>query len=271
MINFKVRGYFELTGENRWKGEMAMSGNAIGQGYNGNNNKILTSDVIFPDRNGNIDLTLSKKYSGGMVYLNCMKIEEVSGQTRPNQELTLKQRMYFDFGETDNNSRGHQTTGADANGNYWNNITSGTSGSNSIPANKTFAVINSQNESTAASFVVVNQTYTNGINAGGNNSPSANDLGDLAVRTATEDYVFIDNGDARSFRISGLNTASCYRFYIYGTRNHTDNRCTQYTFQGQHTWVSGQTTSGYDVGGYGYPGNLRNILMTAQLRESLTA
>ena len=255
-------GYFELTGENRWKGEMTMSGNAIGQGYNGNNNKILTSDVIFPDRNGNIDLTLSKKYSGGMVYLNCMKIEEVSGQTRPNQELTLKQRMYFDFGETDNNSRGHQTTGADANGNYWNNITSGTSGSNSIPANKTFAVINSRNESTAASFVVVNQTYTNGINAGGNNSPSANDLGDLAVRTATEDYVFIDNGDARSFRISGLNTASCYRFYIYGTRNHTDNRCTQYTFQGQHTWVSGQTTSGYDVGGYGYPGNLRNILMT---------
>ena len=255
-------GYFELTGENSWKDQMAMSGNAIGDGYNGNNNKILTSDLIFPDRNGNIDLTISKKYSGGMVYLNCMKIEEVSGETRPNQELTLKQKMYFDFGETSNDSRGHQTSGTDVNGNYWNNITSGSSGSNAITANKTITIKNSANISTNAHFVVVDKTYTNGINAGGNNSPSANDLGDLAIKTATEDYVFIDNGDARSFKLTGLKTAHCYRFYIYGTRNHTDNRCTQYTFKGQRTWVSGQSTSGYDVGGYGYPGNLRNILMT---------
>ncbi len=255
-------GYFELTGENCWKDEMAMSGSGIGaNAYNGNNNNILTSDVIFPDRNGNIDLTMSKKYSGGMVYLNCMKIEEVSGQTRPNQELTLTQKMYFDFGETSNNSRGHTTTGTDINGNQWNNITSGTSSSNTISA-KTVSIKNSAGTSTGARFVVVDQTYTNGISAGGNNSPSANDLGDLAIQTATEDYVFIDNGDARSFKLTKLNTEHCYRFYIYGTRNHTDNRCTQYTIKGQRTWVGGQSTSGYDVGGYGYPGNLRNILMT---------
>lgn len=253
-------GFFELQGENVWKGEMAMSGNAIGEGYNGNNNKILTSDLIFPDRNGNIDLTLSKKYSGGMVYLNCMKVEEVSGQTRPNQELTLKQKMYFDFGETSNNTRGHQTS-TDANGNRWNNISSGSSSSNVVSA-KTIAIRNSENVTTGARFVVVDQTYTNGIDAGGNNNPSVNDLGDLAVQTATEDYVFIDNGDARSFKLTKLNTANCYRFYIYGSRNHTDNRCTQYTIKGQRSWVGGQSTSGYDVGGYGYPGNLRNILVT---------
>lgn len=256
-------GFFELTGENTWKGEMAMSGSGIGaNSYNGNNNNILTSDIIFPDLAGNIDLTMSKKYSGGMVYLNCMKIVEVSGETRPNQELTLKQKMYFDFGETANSSRGHQTTGTDANGNQWNNITSGSSGSNAISANATFSVKNSTGSSTGAKFIVVDKTYTNGINAGGNNNPSANDLGDLAIQTATEDYVFIDNGDVRSFKLTGLNKASCYRFYIYGTRNHSDNRCTQYTIKGQRTWISGQSTSGYDVGGYGYPGNLRNILMT---------
>ena len=264
-------GYFELTGENCWKGEMAMSGSGIGDGgYNGNNNNILTSDLIFPDRNGNIDLTMSKKYSGGMVYLNCMKIEEVSGQARPNQELTLTQKMYFDFGETGNSSRGHTTTGTDINGNQWNNITSGSSSSNTISASKTISVRNSGGTSTGAKFIVVDQTYTNGINSGGNNSPSANDLGDLAIQTATEDYVFIDNGDARSFKLTKLNTNHCYRFYIYGTRNHTDNRCTQYTIKGQRTWVGGQTTSGYDVGGYGYPGNLRNILQTDYIYPDLS-
>ena len=255
--------YFNLTGENSWKDEMVMSGSGIGNGgYNGNNNHVLTSDLIFPDRFGNIALTINKKNSGGMVYLNCMKIEEVSGLVRPNQDLTLKQKMYFDFGETSNNTRGHQTSGTDANGNKWNNITSGTSGSNAIAANKTISIKNSEGSSTGARFVVVDKAYTNGIDAGGNNSPSPDDLGDLAIKTATEDYVFIDNGDVRSFKLTKLNTANCYRFYIYGSRNHTDNRCTLYTIQGQHTWTGGQTTSGSDIGGEGYHGNLRNILQT---------
>ena len=102
--------WFELTGENCWKGEMAMSGSGIGNGgYNGNNDKVLTSGLVFPDRSGGIDLNIIKKSTGIMVYLNCMKIEEVSGLQRPNQELTLAQKMYFDFGETGNATRGHAT------------------------------------------------------------------------------------------------------------------------------------------------------------------
>lgn len=257
--------FFDLTGENCWREEMAMSGSGIGNGgYNGNNNNVLTSDLIFPDQSGNIDLTIIKKSAGIMVYLNCMKMEEVTGVERPNQELTLKQKMYFDFGETSNNTRGHTTT-TDANGNRWNNITSGTSSSNAIAANKTVTVRNSAGTSTGARFVVVDKTYTNGIDAGGNNDPSADDLGDLAIKTATEDYVFIDNGDARSFKLTKLNTANCYRFFIYGSRNHTDNRCTRYTFKGQRTLTCGQTTSGSDIGGEGYNGNLRNILQTDYL------
>ncbi|MBR6142051.1 MAG: hypothetical protein IKQ37_09880 [Bacteroidaceae bacterium] len=257
---------FDLTGENCWREEMVMSGSAIGNGgYNGNNNKILTSDLIFPDRSGGIDLTIIKKTSGIMVYLNCMKIEEVSGVERPNQELTLTQKMYFDFGETSNNTRGHTTTGTDANGNRWNNITSGASSSNAIAAGKTVSIKNSEGTSTGARFTVVEKTYTNGIDAGGNNSPTADDLGDLAIKTATEDYVFIDNGDIRSFKLTKLNTDHCYRFFIYGTRNHTDNRCTLYTITGQRTWKGGQTTSGSDIGSEGYNGNLRNILQTDYL------
>lgn len=254
--------YFDLTGENCWREEMVMSGSGIGNGgYNGNNNNVLTSEIIFPDRSGNIDLTIIKKSSGIMVYLNCMKIEEVSGVERPNQELTLTQKMYFDFGETSNNTRGH-TTSTDANGNRWNNVSSGSSTSNAVSANKTISIRNSEGTSTGARFVVVEKTYTNGIDAGGNNNPSADDLGDLAIKTATEDYVFIDNGDVRSFKLTKLNPEHCYRFYIYGSRNHTDNRATLYTFKGQRTWTGGQTTSGSDIGGEGYHGNLRNILQT---------
>ena len=254
--------YFDLTGENCWRDEMTMSGSGIGDGgYNGNNNNVLTSDIVFPDRSGNIDLTIIKKSSGIMVYLNCMKIEEFSGVERPNQELTLTQKMYFDFGETSNNTRGH-TTSTDANGNKWNNVSSGSSSSNAVAANKTIAVKNSEGTTTGARFVVVEKTYTNGIDAGGNNNPSADDLGDLAIKTASEDYVFIDNGDIRSFKLTKLNTANCYRFYIYGSRNHTDNRATLYTFKGQRIWKGGQTTSGSDIGGEGYHGNLRNILRT---------
>ncbi len=255
--------WFDLTGENCWREEMAMSGSGIGNsGYNGNNNNVLTSELIFPDKSGNIDLTIIKRSSGIMAYLNCMKVEEVSGVERPNQELALVQKMYFDFGETSNNTRGHQTTGADANGNRWNNITSGSSSSNAISANKIVAVKNSAGTSTGFRFTVVEKTYTNGVDAGGNNSPAAEDLGDLAIKTATEDYVFIDNGDVRSFKLTRLDANHCYRFFIYGSRNHTDNRATLYTFKGQQTWMGGQTTSGSDIGGEGYHGNLRNILQT---------
>ncbi|MBR0543194.1 MAG: hypothetical protein IIW98_01905 [Bacteroidaceae bacterium] len=254
--------WFDLTGENCWREEMAMSGTDIGNGgYDGNNNNVLTSDVIFPDKNGNIDLTIIKKSSGIMVYLNCMKVEEVSGMERPNQGLTLAQKMYFDFGETSNATRGHQTT-TDANGNKWNNVTSGSSSSNAISANKTITIKNSAGTTTTARFTVVEKTYTNGVDAGGNNNPSADDLGDLAVKTATEDYVFIDNAEVRSFKFSRLKTDRCYRFYIYGSRNHTDNRCTLYNFKGQRIWTGGQTTSGSEVGGEGYNGNLSSILQT---------
>jgi len=255
--------WFDLTGENCWRQEMAMSGTGIGNGgYNGNNNKVLTSDIIFPDRSGNIDLTIIKKMSGIMVYLNCMKVEEVSGVERPNQELTMKQKMLIDFGEYNNATRGHQTTGTDANGNRWNNVNSASATSNSIAANKTISLKNSENVTSGARLTVVEQTYSNGIDAGGNNNPSADDLGEFAIKTVTEDYVFIDNGNVRSFKFTKLNTENCYRFYIYGSRNHTDNRATLYNIKGQKTWTGGQTTSGSDIGGEGYHGNLSNILQS---------
>ena len=261
--------YFTFSGENFWTGEMQMGGSKIGNGgYNGNNDKILVSDPVFPDRSGNIDLTVCKKTKGAMVYLNCMKVEELSGLERPNQELQLAQKFYIDFGETSNTSRGHQTNNKDKNGNSWTNLTSGVSTSNAISA-KTLTMKNSEGSTLSKYRLVTTCTqYTNGVNAGGNNSPSEEMLGDLAIQTATEDYMFIDNGDLRPFKFTNLNKDNCYKLYIYGTRNHTDNRITQYNIEGQRSWSGGQVTSGNNVGGEGNNGNVRNILVTDYIYPS---
>lgn len=261
--------WFTFSGENVWTGEMQMGGAKIGNGgYNGNNDKVLVSEPVFPDRNGNIDVNICKKTKGAMVYLNCMKIEELSGLERPNQELQLVQKFYIDFGETSNVSRGHQTTTKDKNGNYWTNLSSGSSSSNAISAKN--IVMKSSTGSTASRYRLVTTCtqYTNGIDAGGNNSPSEELLGDFAVQTATEDYMFIDNGDLRPFKFTGLKKDNCYKLYIYGTRNHTDNRITLYTIEGQRTWSGGQVTSGNSVGGEGNNGNVRNILITDYIYPS---
>lgn len=261
--------YFTFSGENVWTGEMQMGGTQIGDGgYNGNNNKILLSEPVFPDSIGNIDLTICKKTKGAMVYLNCMKMVELGGLTRPHQELKLTQRFYIDFGETSNTSRGRQTSGKDKNGNYWTNLSSGSSSSNTIPS-KTVVLKNAAGSTTSKYRLVTTcSQYTNGINAGGNNAPDEALLGDLAIQTATEDYMFIDNGDLRPFKFTNLNKDNCYKLYIYGSRDHTDNRITQYNIEGQRTWSGGQVTSGNNVGGEGKNGNVRNILITDYIYPS---
>lgn len=261
--------YFTFSGENVWTGEMQMGGTQIGDGgYNGNNNKILVSEPVFPDSIGNIDLTICKKTKGAMVYLNCMKMVELGGLTRPHQELKLTQRFYIDFGETSNTSRGRQTSSKDKNGNYWTNLSSGNSSSNTIPAKNLY--LKNAAGSTASKYRLVTtcNQYTNGISAGGNNTPSEEMLGDLAIQTATEDYMFIDNGDCRPFKFTNLNVDNCYKLYIYGSRNHTDNRITQYNIEGQRTWSGGQVTSGNSVGGEGNNGNVRNVLVTDYIYPS---
>lgn len=258
-------GTFEFHGENSWSDYMQMSGTGIGAGgYNGNNNKILVSDPIFPDRDGHIAMVIVKTYKTGMVYLNCMKIEELSGLPRPNSELNLTQKMLIDFGETDNASRGHQTVGADANGNYWNNLSSGVASSNQIPQGSKVALVNTSNVSTGYDMTTLSLLETNGVNAGGLANPSAEYLGDLAVTTATEDYVWIYDTSTRSIKFSGLDPNKCYKFYVFGSRatSETDRRISVYQLSGQSDWSTCLVTSGTSVGGSGVHGNNRNVAVS---------
>lgn len=127
------------------------------------------------------------------------------------------QTMYIDFGEPDNDSRGHQTTGADANGNYWTNVKS--SGNNYLYPNTSFDVVNSRNEPTGYSVFINTRFMTNGLSGGGGLiSPSAGLLGDLAVATATEDYIFLESFQNYNFiTFRGLDKNKGYRFHAFGS------------------------------------------------------
>lgn len=261
---------FLFRGENSWSGFHQMSGKGIGDGgYNGNNNKILESGIVFPDRDGNITFTIIKKNINGMVHVNAMKIEEIDGLERPNTNLRLAQRIYIDLGETDNNSRGHQTVGADRNGNYWNNLTSGRASSNQIPKGTKLNLVNSDNTATGITAETLQMMETNGVNAGGVNNPTEENLGDLAIQTATEDYVWVNDDNERQIRFSGLDKSRCYKLHIFGSRivNETTDRNSIYTVDGQSSWSTWLTTTGRCIGGFdtqgkAIQGNVRNVAVS---------
>lgn len=261
---------FLFRGENSWSGFHQMSGKGIGDGgYNGNNNKILESGIVFPDRDGNITFTIIKKNINGMVHVNAMKIEEIDGLERPNINLRLAQRIYIDLGETDNNSRGHQTVGADRNGNYWNNLTSGRASSNQIPKGTKLNLVNSDNTETGITAETLQMMETNGVNAGGVNNPTEENLGDLAIQTATEDYVWVNDDNERQIRFSGLDKSRCYKLHIFGSRivNETTDRNSIYTVDGQSSWSTWLTTTGRCIGGFdaqgkAIQGNVRNVAVS---------
>lgn len=69
---------YALTGATFYNGTLQTSGTDIGgTGYHGNNRTILTSDIIMPDDNGHINLTVTKT-EGAFGYLGVMKISQVT-------------------------------------------------------------------------------------------------------------------------------------------------------------------------------------------------
>ena len=258
-------GYFEFRGENSWSGELQMSGAGLGaNGYNGNNRNVLVSEPVFPDRDGTVTLTISKKIKNGMVHVNCMKVEELSGLPRANAELQLVQTMLIDFGETSNDTRGHETTGKDSFGQRWNNISTGSSSSHTLASRKSYFLYNTDNSRAGCMLRTLDAIKTNGIDAGGLNAPDEKLLGKLAVQTATEDYIFTDNDDVKSIEFSRLDKEKCYRFYLLGHRatSEGDRRSSWYQISGQHSWECVQLNSGAHVGGEGVHGNTSNVAVS---------
>lgn len=76
-------GIYKMEGINSFAGELQLAGtNLGGEGINQNIADILVSDPVFPDDNGEILFTVSRK-TGAYIALNAMKVEEISGLERP--------------------------------------------------------------------------------------------------------------------------------------------------------------------------------------------
>lgn len=271
--NDQVRiGNYSFRGLNEWNEDHQMSGPGCGaNGYNGNNNHISVSDPIFPDENGCITFTI--KRVSNMTHINAMKVEEIAdGEARPDN-FTLRQSVYVDFGESKTaggRDHGHETTGTDANGHYWNNIVC-TSG-DQIPSGTTCALVNSANEPSGFTARTLQYLKTNGTSAnGGLENPRAEYLHDLAIPTATEDYFYVEVSQKNAgIEFSGLDKDKAYRVSAFGSRatNETGDRWAYFHVVGKTTWTTRQDFSGRGIGGRynedgkDYHGNTMNVAVS---------
>lgn len=76
-------GTYRMEGINKFSGELQLAGtNLGGSGINQNIANILVSEPVYPDDNGEIVFTVSRK-TGAYIALNALKIEELTGGERP--------------------------------------------------------------------------------------------------------------------------------------------------------------------------------------------
>lgn len=81
--------YYTMSGLNLYQGELQTSGtNCGGEGINQNIQNICESELIYPDDDGNIKFTVSRK-NGDYIALNGLKIEEYTDIERPEQFTSL--------------------------------------------------------------------------------------------------------------------------------------------------------------------------------------
>lgn len=117
------------------------------------------------------------------------------------QAETVGRTIYMDFGEV-TPSRGGTTEGADSNGHYWTNIK--TSSNNYTYPGTVYQLVDSENNPTGYDLLVNTRFMSNGTTAaGGLVKPKAEYLGDLAVESATYDYILrlYIRGDISGFQL----------------------------------------------------------------------
>lgn len=182
---------------------------------------------------------------------------------------TLSRTFYFDFG-MNGSSRGEITTSPDANGHYWNNIGDQGIASNKPSQDYVYDLVDAANTATNVKVQLADTKFTaNGMSGGGGLlSPNAELLGDLAVATATEDYLFASGSEHCTVGISGLDPAKGYQFKIFGSRVATDDRVSDYTFRGALAIQGSLQAAGTGIGANGENQNTSNVYLSPVMRPN---
>ncbi|MDR0811775.1 MAG: GDSL-type esterase/lipase family protein [Paludibacter sp.] len=251
---------YSVSGKNGSHGKQLNTGTGIGaNGYDGNNNNVWESTPVIPAANGEIMLELGRLFNNQMGYISALKMEEISGYDLPAAE----KKFFIDFGRDNSGLDGSLTPGPDANGNYWNNMyVSGGDGSREATGLNISPLVYSDSTASACVLELASRAEFNGVRNGGLLAPDAALLGDLAVATATHDYLFINLDNSTSLKFKNLNTERRYRFNIFGSRGDNGDRIGRITLAGSNSVTGIHQTSGSGVGANGYNGNNKNIFVS---------
>ncbi|WNJ20447.1 GDSL-type esterase/lipase family protein [Pontibacter sp. G13] len=237
---------YAFSGANAYVDSLQTSGTDLGgAGYNGNNSTVVITPPIRPNANGRIVLNLDV-VEGGFAYLGAIKMEEVDDHPT----------MLVDFGPNDV-TNGNITVSPDGYGQYWNNVVETAAAASPV------SLLTKDEDSTGAYIQITTGFQKNGIQNGGLLAPEDSLLGSLAVATATQDYFFTTNSSA--LEMGGLDTTSRYVFEFFGTRNSGSDRITSYILTGENTSTDSLQTSGTDLGGIGYNGNVGTVAISDTL------
>ena len=170
------------------------------------------------------------------------------------------QTFLVDLGRS-NGTDGNTTTSPDANGSYWNNVSSPNQGIVATDLVRSNLVTIANGASSVAVQLFGGWQSNGRLNGGlfGTNGPQSSLLGDLAIETATEDYYYLTgSGSTGTVRISGLEVGRTYHMIFFASRNTaTETRKTTYAVGGQAAAV---VSSGSGIGSNGsYSGNDQTI------------
>ncbi len=256
-------GTFLIYGDNKWNGYLQTSGAGIGTNIsNTNDNTVLVSAPVVPNAEGKINFEFFiASSSSKFAYISAMKIEEVE---QPEASVA-DNKFFIDFGKNNSGLDGALTVSPDKNGNYWNNVYSNgdgaTNGTSDGTGNMTLKT--SENTETAYAFELSSSNAKfNGVRNGGLLAPSDELLGDLAIATATHDYLFTDEGNPIVMLFKNLDRKNTYRFNIFGSRADDPARMSIITLEGENTYTAAHQTTGKHVGGTGVNGNNRMIYVS---------
>ncbi len=239
------------------------SGADLVSSTDGNDSTIASLSGLQTDASGQLSLRVTAT-EGGFAYLGVLELTE--GDAAPP---IVGKTVRVDFGRHDG-TNGNATTSPDSFGKYWNNFATTANGSS------VSNLVTTANEPTSLGITLTSTGWqNNGILNGGLLAPSSTLLGELAVPTATQDYLFI-NGAATTatLRISGLSPTKLYSMRFFGTRNEAGVRRSIYTVTAGNGVTAGHLqTSGTGIGNDGtttYNGNNRSTVALGGIQANST-
>ncbi len=261
--------YTVAAGNGVFSSILQTSGSDLSSGTGGNDSTIASFTGLQTDASGQLTLKVSIA-AGGFAYLGVLELTE--GDAAPP---IVTKTVRIDFGKHDV-TNGNPTTSPDSFGKHWNNFGQTANGSSLLN------LVDTANQPTPLGVTLTASNWdNNGLLNGGLKVPTFERLGELAVATATQDYIFFggNTGTTASMRISGLSPSRLYSMRFFGSREEAQVRRTTYTITAPNGVFAGTLrTSGAGIGnGLGgtdgsdpYNGNNRSTVALGGIQANST-